>query len=69
MASRRAFLGLAGAVTATALAGCAREPEIDPAIGPLAEPGLKDEITFGIWDKAQEPAMLQIVDAFHEHYR
>ncbi|WP_122939537.1 sugar ABC transporter substrate-binding protein [Brachybacterium sp. EE-P12] len=68
MASRRAFLGLAGAVTATALAGCAREPEIDPAIGPLAEPGLKDEITFGIWDKAQEPAMLQIVDAFHEHY-
>ena len=68
MASRRAFLGLAGAVTATALAGCAREPEIDQAIGPLAEPGLKDEITFGIWDKAQEPAMLQIVDAFHEHY-
>ena len=68
MTSRRSFLGLAGAVTATALAGCAREPEIDPAIGPLAEPGLKDEITFGIWDKAQEPAMLQIVDAFHEHY-
>ncbi|HJC69120.1 MAG TPA: sugar ABC transporter substrate-binding protein [Candidatus Brachybacterium intestinipullorum] len=68
MASRRAFLGLAGAATATALAGCASEPEIDPAIGAPAEPGLKDEITFGIWDKAQEPAMLQIVDAFHEHY-
>jgi multiple sugar transport system substrate-binding protein len=68
VASRRSFLGLAGAVTATALAGCASEPEIDPAIGPPAEPGLKDEITFGIWDKAQEPAMLQIVDAFHEHY-
>ncbi|HJC70858.1 MAG TPA: twin-arginine translocation signal domain-containing protein, partial [Candidatus Brachybacterium intestinipullorum] len=33
MASRRAFLGLAGAATATALAGCASEPEIDPAIG------------------------------------
>ena len=68
MASRRAFLGLAGAATATALAGCASEPEIDPAISAPAEPGLKDEITFGIWDKAQEPAMLQIVDAFHEHY-
>ena len=68
MTSRRSFLGLAGAVTATALAGCGSDPEIDPSIGPPAEPGLKDQITFGIWDKAQEPAMLQIVDAFHEHY-
>ncbi|ACU84492.1 ABC-type sugar transport system, periplasmic component [Brachybacterium faecium DSM 4810] len=68
MTSRRSFLGLAGAVTATALAGCGSDPEIDPSIGPPAEPGLKDQITFGIWDKAQEPAMLQIIDAFNAHY-
>lgn len=68
MTTRRALLGLAGLAGASALAGCSADPEIDPALGPPAEAGLKDEITFGIWDKAQEPAMLQIVEAFNQHY-
>lgn len=68
MTSRRTFLGLAGAAGAAALAGCSSDPEVDPALGPPATPDTEDEITFGIWDKAQEPAMLEIVDAFHEHF-
>ncbi len=68
MTSRRRFLGLAGAAGAAALAGCSSESRVDPALGPPATSDTEDEITFGIWDKAQEPAMLQIVDAFHEHY-
>ena len=56
MTTRRALLGLAGLAGASALVGCSADPEIDPALGPPAEAGLKDEITFGIWDKAQEPA-------------
>lgn len=36
MRSRRTFLGLAGAVGASALAGCSSEPEIDAALGPPA---------------------------------
>ena len=68
MTSRRALLGLAGLAGASALVGCSADPEIDPALGPPAEAGLKDEITFGIWDKAQEPAMLQIIEAFNQHY-
>lgn len=68
MTSRRTFLGLAGAASAAALAGCSSEAEIDAALGPPATADTEDEITFGIWDKAQEPAMLEIVDAFHAHY-
>ncbi|NMA76251.1 MAG: sugar ABC transporter substrate-binding protein [Actinomycetales bacterium] len=68
MTTRRALLGLAGLAGASALVGCSADPEIDPALGPPAEAGLKDEITFGIWDKAQEPAMLQIIEAFNQHY-
>lgn len=68
MTTRRALLGLAGLAGASALVGCSADPEIDPALGPPAETSLKDEITFGIWDKAQEPAMLQIVDAFNAQY-
>ena len=68
MTSRRTFLGLAGAAGAAALAGCSSEPEIDAALGSPATTDTEDEITFGIWDKAQEPAMLEIVDAFHAHY-
>lgn len=68
MTTRRALLGLAGLAGASALAGCSADPEIDPALGPPAEAGLKDEIAFGIWDKAQEPAMLQIIEAFNQHY-
>ena len=68
MTTRRALLGLAGLAGASALVGCSADPEIDPALGPPADQGLKDEITFGIWDKAQEPAMLQIIEAFNQHY-
>lgn len=68
MTTRRAFLGLAGAVGAGALAGCSADPQIDAALGPPAARDAQDEITFGIWDKAQEPAMLQIIDAFNAHY-
>ncbi len=68
MTSRRTFLGLAGAAGAAALAGCSSDPEVDPALGPPATPDTEDEITFGIWDKAQEPAMIEIVDAFQQHF-
>ena len=68
MTTRRTFLGLAGAAGTAALAGCSAEPEIDTALGPPAPPEAEDQITFGIWDKAQEPAMLQIIDAFNAHY-
>lgn len=68
MTTRRALLGFAGLAGASALVGCSADPEIDPALGPPADQGLRDEITFGIWDKAQEPAMLQIIDAFNQQY-
>lgn len=68
MTTRRTLLGLAGLAGASALVGCSADPEIDPALGPPAGPGERDEITFGIWDKAQEPAMLQVIEAFNEQY-
>ncbi|MGO1285375.1 MAG: ABC transporter substrate-binding protein [Brachybacterium sp.] len=68
MTTRRALLGFAGLAGASALVGCSADPEIDPALGPPADQGLRDEITFGIWDKAQEPAMLEIIDAFNQQY-
>lgn len=68
MIPRRSLLGAAGVAGATLLAGCASDSEVDPALGAPAAPGDSGAITFQIWDKAQEPAMQQIIDAFHEQY-
>lgn len=68
MITRRSLLGAAGATGVALVGGCAREPEIDRSLEPPAAPGDSGAITFQIWDKAQEPAMQQIIDAFHEQY-
>lgn len=70
--TRRSLLGLAGltgAASLGALAGCGSSAsEVDPALGPMAGPDDSGAITFQIWDKAQEPAMLEIIAAFNQHY-
>ncbi|WP_114856495.1 sugar ABC transporter substrate-binding protein [Brachybacterium sp. YJGR34] len=68
MITRRSLLGAAGLTGATLLAGCSGDPEIDPALGPMATREESGSVTFQIWDKAQEPAMQQIIAAFGEHY-
>lgn len=68
MITRRSLLGAAGLAGTALASGCASDPEVDSALGPPAAPGDSGSITFQIWDKAQEPAMQQIIDAFHEHY-
>ena len=68
MITRRTVLGAAGLAGTALASGCAGDPEVDRALGPPAGPGDSGAITFQIWDKAQEPAMQQIIDAFHEHH-
>lgn len=72
MPTRRSLLGLAGLTGVAglgALSGCSSsDAQVDPELGPMATPEDSGTVTFQIWDKAQEPAMLEIVDAFHQHY-
>lgn len=72
MPTRRSLLGLAGLTGVAglgALSGCSSsDAQVDPEPGPMATPEDSGTVTFQIWDKAQEPAMLEIVDAFHRHY-
>jgi multiple sugar transport system substrate-binding protein len=60
---RRAPTLLAALVVAVAalLAGCTDEPAGRPAGEPV-------ELTYGIWDAAQQPAMQQIVDSFERQH-
>nr|WP_245354345.1 sugar ABC transporter substrate-binding protein [Brachybacterium sacelli] len=62
------MFGAAGIAGASLLAACAGESDVDPALGAPAGPQDSGAITFQIWDKAQEPAMQQIIDAFREQY-
>ncbi|EYT47757.1 sugar ABC transporter substrate-binding protein [Brachybacterium muris UCD-AY4] len=72
MPTRRSLLGLAGLTGVAglgALSGCSSsDAQVDPELGPMATPEDSGTVTFQIWDKAQEPAMLGIVAAFNQHY-